>query len=526
MQSIETDVIIVGAGPVGLTIANLLGLYGVRCTVLEQNPTTVQEPRAVGLDVEAGRVLQKIGLEDTVNKDLIQGFSVDYLNAKGQTLFELEVNESPFGSYQMASFIQPIFEEQLLEGARRFDTADIRFNHRVTETGQTPDRAYARGETVNGDPFEVVGQYLVGCDGGRSEVRRAIGVSMVGHSSPEPWLVIDTIDPSLDNWLDCRFFCDPARPAMTIKKAHQHRRWEWMLHPGEREEDFLDDNRINALLAPHTDPSQVTLLRKCVYTFNSIAADKYRVGRILLAGDAAHMMPPFAGQGMNSGIRDAENLSWKLAAIIKGASGDALLDSYQAERRAHVVKQTEISNRLGRIIMPTKSWRAFARDIVLKNVTRSASGKQKLRDSFTNAPVLRGGLFPRKKEPGNGIHAGEMIIQPRVIGADGTTDRLDVFLTDGFTLLGIGWDPAHALSPADMVLLKGLNCTMLEILPQGSDPKPGALVDADGDLFAWRGDSPAFILLRPDRFCATQFAAYDASPALSRLIDRMAVTSQ
>ncbi len=518
VRQLEADIIIKGAGPVGLSMANLLGVYGVRTLVIEQNPGTVDEPRAIGLDVESGRALQSMGLEEITSAEMMQGFKLDYLNAKGRTLMDIEVGASPYGGAQMSSFIQPILERQLLDGTERFDNVTVLFNHQVEEVSQTDTLAIARGTTTDGEAFEARAPYLVGCGGGHSLVRRTSNISMEGFSNPEAWLVIDTIDPLLDDWVDCRFFCDPKRPAMTMKKLHKHRRWEWMLHEGEREEEFLDQNRIDELLAPHTDPTQVTMLRKCVYNFNSIVAEQYRNGRLFIAGDAAHMMPPFAGQGMNSGIRDAMNLSWKLAAVVKGDAEPRILDSYQAERRDHVVKLTKVANRLGSIIMPTSKLRAWVRDIVLTTLNRFEVTREALRNSFFVIPRLEEGLFVWEG-PGASKRSGEMIVQPMVEAADGEQARLDEFLPESFVLLGIGAAPEKDLDSTAKALCADLGAQLITIAPQGTNPALG-LIDVTGELAAWKGTLPPFILLRPDRFAAAIFGAADATAALRNFISQ------
>lgn len=511
-HQLDADIIIKGAGPVGLSMANLLGVYGIRTLVLEQNPTTVEEPRAIGLDVEIGRALQTMGLEEIASADMMQGFHLDYLNANGRTIMDVEVGESPYGKAQMSSFIQPIFEQQLLGGTERFDHVTVLFNHTVEEVSQTESHAMARGTTRDGEAFEARAQYLVGCGGGRSLVRRTSNIQMEGFSNPEAWLVIDTIDPQLDDWVDCRFFCDPARPAMTMKKKQKHRRWEWMLHEGETEEEFLDPDRINELLAPHTDPSQVTMLRKCVYNFNSIVAEQYRDGRLFIAGDAAHMMPPFAGQGMNSGIRDAVNLSWKLASVVKGDANTAILDTYQAERRDHVVKLTKVANRLGAIIMPTSKIKAWLRDAVLTVANSFEFTREALRRSFFVIPKLDDGLFVWEGA-GTSPHSGEMIVQPKIEDATGRQAYMDEFLPEGFVVLGIGANPETDLNDDAKALCADLGAAFVWVAPKDA-PSGSALKDITGALSEWRGTCPPFVLLRPDRFTAAMFDRDDATEAL------------
>ncbi len=518
VHRLEADIIIKGAGPVGLSMANLLGVYGIRTLVLEQNPTTVEEPRAIGLDVESGRALQSMGLEEIASAEMMQGFHLDYLNAKGHTIMDVEVGESPYGKAQMSSFIQPVLEQQLLNGTERFDQVTVLFDHQVEEVSQTQSHATARGTTKDGEAFEAQAQYLVGCGGGRSLVRRSSNIQMEGFSNPEAWLVIDTIDPQLDDWVDCRFFCDPKRPAMTMKKKQKHRRWEWMLHEGETEEEFLDPDRINELLAPHTDPSQVTMLRKCVYNFNSIVAEEYRDGRLFIAGDAAHMMPPFAGQGMNSGIRDAVNLSWKLASVVKGDANTAILDTYKTERRDHVVKLTKVANRLGAIIMPTSNVKAWLRDVVLTVANSFEFTREALRRSFFVIPKLDEGLFVWDG-PGASSHSGEMIIQPKIEDATGRQAYMDEFLPEGFVLMGIGANPEPDLNHEAKALCAELGAAFVPIAHKDA-PSGSTLKDITGALTEWRGTCPPFVLLRPDRFTAAMFNREDAVASLKNFMAR------
>lgn len=521
MSESNFQVAIVGAGPVGLTLANLLGVYGIRTVVLERNATTVEEPRAIACDAESLRTYQAAGLYDDVASEMLLGFDVDYVNSAGKVLFSPDIGPTPYGHALQNSFDQPVLERQILQGLERFAHCEVRFGHLVEHLEQRLDAVSVSGTTEGGERFDITARYVIGCDGGRSHVRQHLGVEMQGTTAPQRWLVVDTVDPYLDDAFACRFFCDPDRPGMTLKKRHAKRRWEWMLLPGEQDGDLLEEDKIHELLARYTKPEQVTIERKCVYTFHSIVADRYRDGRILIAGDAAHMMPPFAGQGMNGGVRDARNLAWKLALVLGGGADDELLDTYEIERRDHIIEATRIANRLGDLIQPTSHWRAWVRDAVFLGI-QLVPGLQRTLDSWMlatlRAPRLPAGMFV-PTDASSGI-AGEMIPQPDVTLLNGDTCRLDELLGTGFVILGIGSDPATELPETVRSAWRALDARFVHIVRDRPAPSADAGVDTGGGLFAWAGDSAeCFLAIRPDKFVIARFSAANAVEVTKQAID-------
>lgn len=513
------DVAIIGGGPVGMTLANLLGSYGVETALFERNPSTVDEPRAIAIDAESLRTMQALDLYETLAPDLLLGFAVDYINGRGTPLLHIELGQTPYGHAQQNSFDQPLLERALAAGLPRFPSVTTRFAHTVESFSAAPDGVTLRGRAAQGAAFETRARYLVGCDGGRSLVRQGLGIEMHGRTAPQRWLVIDTVDPHLADGMACRFFCDPRRPGMTLRKQHQKRRWEWMLMPGESEADLLDDRMIERLIAPHTRPAQVRLERKCVYTFHSLVADRYRDGRVLIAGDAAHMMPPFAGQGMNGGIRDAANLAWKLAAVVRGQADEPLLDTYQQERRGHVIAATALANRLGDMIQPTSRWRAALRDVFFFAVNRTERGRAALDRQMMGtlrAPRMRGGLIlaPTASDPARAL-SGQMIVQPTMRRADGSQVPLDAVLGGWFALLGYGVDPSTALDAPALDVAAQLGVRLVHVTARGVAAQGAAAEDHSGALGEWFGDrAERFVLVRPDRFCAAQFTPASAATTL------------
>lgn len=484
----STRVLIVGGGPTGLTLANLLGVEGIDTVLIERNPGCVPEPRAIAIDGESLRTLQACGLVETVLPTIMEGFKADYLNGDGDFLFSTDLTPRPYGFCLQNSFDQPTLERQLLAGLARFDCVTVFHSTELIEFVDRGDCVQVTLESGDGRSQTVSADYLVGCDGGRSAVRQRLGIAMAGDRLPQKWLVIDTVDRHLTDEPRCRFYCDPARPGMTLLRPQGERRWEWMLVGDETDEEMLDEARIRELLAAHTDPDQVEVYRKCVYGFSAVVAERFRQGRVFLAGDAAHMTPPFAGQGLNAGIRDARNLSWKLSRVLKGSLPEGLLDSYDAERHDAAREMVDVAVMLGDQIQPTDAAAAAERDAMFAAINADPAAAQ----AFSNdviAPLKdvrmqRGWLADHDC-------AGRLLPQPDV-PALGEDRRLDDALGTGFSALVKGEafiDDAVAAHP----LWQGMKPAVIS-LPE--ELKEFAQL-ATGEI----------LLVRPDRFVMAKLRA-------------------
>ena len=400
------DIAIVGAGPIGLMLANLLGADGVNVVLVERNDGLVGLPRAIAYDPETLRLFAQVGLFDALADGLVQDPEVVYLNARGVKLMEMAPPRSAYGHSQLGTFYQPHLEQVLLAGLARFDSVRALFNHHVTSISQDELGVEMLVETPTGT-LSLRAKFLVGCDGGNSSTRDWIGSRLVGSTYAERWLVLDTrIDNhGVDN---ITFFCDPRRPAVRLPAVGSRVRWEFMQLLGEKPDELASDESVRRLLEPFVDFSAVEIERRVVYTFHARVADRWRKGRVLLAGDAAHLMPPFAGQGMNSGMRDVANLAWKLAAAVAGRAGDEIWTPTRSSVPT-TSGMVNLSRRLGRVIMPTNPAIAAARDAVFALLNLSRGFR-----SF----VRRGGLLPpphiaRSALTGaEGRVVGQMLPQP------------------------------------------------------------------------------------------------------------------
>ena len=351
----DFDVVIVGRGPVGATLANLLGLCGVRTLLLEREARAYHLPRAVHFDDECMRVFQTIGLADAILPQVILSPGMLFLDADGRMLLDWSrpLTLTPMGWNLSYRFHQPDLEEVLIGGLKRWPHVETRNRCDVFALDQDEHGVRVRYEDLSsGQLTEVRAGYVIGCDGARSLVRRFIGSGMDDLGFHERWLVIDVLlKRERDDLGDYSIqHCDPQRPATYVRGTGARRRWEITILPDEDSQDVVQPAKVWELLSRWITPDDAEIERAAVYTFHSTIAQQWRSGRLLLAGDSAHQTPPFLGQGMCAGIRDAANLAWKLAAVLSGRTEPDVLDTYQSERQPHVREFIELAIRLGGVI--------------------------------------------------------------------------------------------------------------------------------------------------------------------------------
>jgi 3-(3-hydroxy-phenyl)propionate hydroxylase len=369
----SVDVLIVGCGPTGAVLAALLGDRGIRTLVVEESKEIYPLPRAAHFDHEIMRLLQQLGLVEAVSEHARPAPAYEFRSASGELLMRLSASASPGRSGWRASYM---FHQPGLELALRGKIAAQRSVELRTGWAFTGFAADGDGVTVSlrgpeGD-HAVRAKYLIGCDGASSPVRAAMGGELFDYGFDEPWLVIDAKVGEGSRVPDVNLqVCDPARPTTCVLMGPGRHRWEFMLKPGEDPAAALSDDFIRPLIDAW-DCGEVELERRAVYRFHGLVAKTWRAGRVLLAGDSAHQMPPFAGQGMCSGLRDAANLAWKLAAVLDGADA-VLLDTYQSEREPHVRGYVELAIGMGRTVCTLDPEQAAARDAAMLAAQRGAA---------------------------------------------------------------------------------------------------------------------------------------------------------
>ncbi|HEX7758171.1 MAG TPA: bifunctional 3-(3-hydroxy-phenyl)propionate/3-hydroxycinnamic acid hydroxylase [Caulobacteraceae bacterium] len=357
------DVAIVGLGPVGAALAALLSRAGVSICVAEKDGAIYPLPRAAHFDHEIMRLFQRLGIAELVLEEARPATGYRFENAAGQVLMEFDMppGASPSGWSPSYMFHQPAME-RALRGL--LTDVDVRLGRRFESLAQDADGVTLTLADPEGATETVRAGYLIGCDGGGSAVRRAISGVLDDYGFDEPWLVIDVRVGEGARLPDINLqICDPARPTTCVLMGPGRHRWEFMLKPGEDPAEALDDDAIAAWLAPWGGFEHLTLERKAVYRFHGLVARSWRSGRVFLAGDAAHQMPPFLGQGLCSGLRDAANLAWKLAAVALGEAPPALLETYEPERAPNVRAIVEQAIFMGRVVCATDPEAARARDL-------------------------------------------------------------------------------------------------------------------------------------------------------------------
>ena len=527
----QVDVLVVGAGPVGLTLANILGQHGVSTAVVDERDTLIDYPRGVGLDDEALRTFQSIGLVEHVLPHTVPNQILRFFDGNRRLLAEMAPPDARFGWPKRNGFVQPMVDAELLRGLKRFDCVEVSWGTRVDSFTEHPD-----GVTVEfADSPAITARYVVGCDGGRSTTRRLMGVSFEGTTSPTRWLVIDVATDPLGH-PNSEVGADPARPYASISIAHGIRRFEFMIHADETDEQVERPEFISRMLAPFLPhPDRVDVIRHRVYTHHSRIAGAFRKGRIFLAGDAAHLMPVWQGQGYNSGIRDAANLGWKLAAVVSGRAEDVLLDTYDAERRKHARAMIDLSTMVGRVISPTNRRVATLRDGIIRAASAVPTLKRYVLEMrFKPMPRYdQGAIAHVDGQPRSATSpTGTLFIQPRVDTRDGQNQLLDDVIGPGFTVLAWNNDPRRLLGDLAFARWKALGARFVAVRPLTQlhwtghdDPDVVIVGDRTGALKSWfDAHAESVLFLRPDRCIAGSCIAQLAPELSTSLFEVLGLT--
>lgn len=512
----KVPVVIIGAGPTGLTTSLLLASYGVRSVVLERNEHAFEIPRAIVLDDEGARTLQVFGADKTYVAQAIVGNGADYIDENGQRFGRVGAGPETYGFAKRHFINQPEMETVLREIVSRNPLCDLHFSCEVLALEQEEDHVAVCFTGPKGAAQTVLADYVVAADGGRSPTRETLGIPMRGSTYEQDWIVVDTLnDPDTEN--RSRFFCSNQRPHVSVPAPHGGRRYEFMLLPGETHDEVLEETFLAGLIRPFREISSKDILRKTIYTFHARVADQWRKGRILLAGDAAHMTPPFAGQGMNAGLRDASNLSWKLACVLNGGASPAILDSYHAERRGPAWAMIQLAVAMGDMIMPIERDQLAFRQHLLKTLAPfPAVQDYLLHMRFKPRPRYDTGLFLDLGEDDmEASLVGEMIPQPDV-DCGGHVRKLDSLLGPGFALIAQDCPGAEALA--------GFADNEFMHLPLSRVFCP--FRDADGPMSAARTSDPRakrlrthrdqILLVRPDRYVAAAFSPAGLADGIAR----------
>ncbi|MFI5682937.1 bifunctional 3-(3-hydroxy-phenyl)propionate/3-hydroxycinnamic acid hydroxylase [Streptomyces sp. NPDC051636] len=517
MSPAPLPVLVVGGGPVGLTAANLLAASGVQVVLVERNASTSDEAKAISLDDESLRTLHRADLADPVLETVVPGTGTRYYDRRGRPLFHARGPQPYWLGYPFKNqFAQPELERVLLDALKSRPGADVRFSTELVAVldDECADHVSVGLRTTgdkSGDGEVAQFSWVLGCDGGRSTVRELRGIGMTGNSHEEVWLVADTTGDHHEERYGMHHG-RPDRPTVIVPGRGGRCRYEFLLHPGEGRKGEADFETIRRLIAPYRHITEDQVERSTSYTFNAVVADRWRDGRCLLLGDAAHMMPPFAGQGLNSGVRDAANVAWKISEVWHGRAAERLLDTYEPERRPHATAMVKYSEKLGDVVMTTDKRRALVRDIAARSLLLTPPGRRYLTQMRFRPPARHdAGLV-------HGAHklTGSILPQPRVLVPPSLRPRmLDGVLGHGFALLGVdvpdeAWQRFDGSEWRDIAWpIRRIDVFLDDRLPKAEAGRY-AIADADGRLE--EALAPArnrFVLVKPDRYIAAVMGPND-----------------
>ena len=484
----DFDVAIAGFGPAGATLACLLGAQGIRTFVVDRLTGIYDKPRAFAMDHEVMRVFQNIGLADAIAPHVAPFSASEHYGVDGRLIRRLTMIDPPYplGWTPSMVFRQPPLEAALRERVRATPGVTVSLGEELVSFAQDASRV-TLSLRREGETRAVTARYLIGCDGASSTVRRTLGIEHEDLGFDEPWLVVD-VGVNAQGAAKCPAtsaqFCEPSRPTTFLIGVGEHRRWEIMLLPGENPQEVETDAAVWKLLSRWLTPQDGTLWRRASYRFHALVASRWREARVFLAGDAAHQQPPFLGQGMCQGIRDVANLAWKLAAVLRGRAGDALLDTYGEERGSHVRRLTTTIEHIGRNICERDPAKARARDA---DLIALAGGSVKSVPRQDLIPPLDCGLLAPAAAAANGA----LFPQPRV-KADGKSMLLDDVAGHGLRLmLGADADAGRVAA------LKSVKRCGAQVVQVGGKGWP----EEDGIAAAWFARHGAVAaLVRPDHY--------------------------
>lgn len=496
----DADVAIVGYGPTGLAAALCLGHYGIKTVVLERDSDIYPRARAVTVSDWTMRCFQSLGLDEELARGMDPTVALRWVTYDGHELMRMDFPPSRLGRHpQSYAIYQPTMEQTLRRANQQHaQHVDIRYGVEVTGLEQDDEGvSLVARNLAGGQASRVRARYVLACDGGASTTRERLGIALVGETRDTKWVVIDA---RVKRWWPQRhiltFWSDKKRPVVDIALALGNHRWEVPLEPHESEADFATHEQLWKVLSSlGVTLDDVQIHQHAFYRHHIRHAERWRDGRVFLLGDAGHLMPPWAGAGMQSGIRDAFNLTWKLREVLRDRLPPSVLDTYEAERAPNVAFYTGVSQQLGRIIRQQLSEEEQA-------AMAPKPGEPPPEPPLLWNPWYEAGWFRGAPVPDSAV--GKMLPQPRVADGQGRLCWLDDLLGNDFVLLGDGVDPAAALTPEEMAGWDRLGARYIAVLSPEQRGRAGSdIVDLDGALLAWmRRYGTKVLAVRPDRFVA------------------------
>jgi 3-(3-hydroxy-phenyl)propionate hydroxylase len=499
MRNVMTSpVVIVGAGPTGLTAATLLGQYGVECVVLERWESIYPRPRAVALDDEVHRILARLGLRDRFAAISWPCHGLRLVDRDMRVLaeFRRDAAHGRHGYPQASMFDQPELEAILRANLAHYPAATIREGAEVTAVIHEAGGVRVDFTDANGGQDSVHAEYVLGCDGANSLVRTLIGGTVQDLKFAQRWLVVDVSTVAdLGQWEGVHQVCDPERPGTYMRVGKTRYRWEFRLAPGETADDYRQKPRLHPLIAPWTNDipaGELEIVRVAEYTFRAQVADRWRDRRVFLLGDAAHLTPPFIGQGMGAGLRDAMNLAWKLAGVLTGSLPEYVLDTYEVERKPHCTAMIRRAKLVGTAMTAGGRLGNLLRRVIAPRLHFVPGLRRQVLDSETPA-----------------LHRSDLVVRPRLRHMPAGTQCPNAVLDDGRRLDDVAAGRFAIVTSTDMssaqrAVINGRGAVVVTARPRSElhqwlrDGRAhGAIVRPDGTVLSASRDVSSLCDLLP-----------------------------
>ncbi|NWQ44022.1 bifunctional 3-(3-hydroxy-phenyl)propionate/3-hydroxycinnamic acid hydroxylase [Bacillus sp. EB106-08-02-XG196] len=463
MKQEMVDVAIVGYGPVSKLLAALLGQKGWRVGVYERFSEPYPLPRAVHLDDEIARMLQSILPKSEIERILQPVPDLyEWRNAEQQLLLALDFSQDGISGWPGHLFFnQPELEKVMDVACRNQPSVNVNMGNDAIELKEFENHVELTVKDLHGEIRTIHAKYVVGCDGANSFVRKNMDPAITDLGFAADWLVVDIVTKEEREWNPMNLqLCDPARPTTVVSGGPGKRRWEFMALPGETKEGLNNEDVAWRLLEPwNITPSNAVLERHAVYTFKALWADEWQKGRLIIAGDAAHLTPPFMGQGMCSGLRDSINLAWKLDLILSGKAAESILETYTAERKPHNREVVEAALFLGNVICVTDPVEARKRDEAF-----FTGGVPE----FPEFPFLTEGILYQSADGKNNKYTGKLSFQGQV-EYRGKSGLFDDVVGSGWTIISPVNDPKKVLNEEQIAFLEDIGVKFIEISELSED---------------------------------------------------------
>lgn len=517
----KIDVLVVGYGPVGAAVAALLGRYGVQTLVIDKAKDILMMPRAIALDNEALRILQMAGLTDRCFDRLgIQEVRM-HCPVMGE-YGRINTAGSIDGHPKLVTFYQPELEAALRKQVGKFNNVSVYCGLELDDLQQTHAGVKAFLKDDNGIRHQVFARYVIGADGASSKVRSLNNMEFDGQTYTQDWLIVDARRRNTQAIDHVEFICDPDRPTPHMPAPGGRERWEFMLQPGETRDDMERPEKLAELLSPWVNAEDLSIERHAVYRFHARCCNHFQKGRVFLVGDAAHITPPFVGQGLVAGLRDAANLSWKLAWVTRGRANPAILNSYDQERQPHAKQMITLAKLMGQMVMPRDRVRAVAVHGAVRVLRKIPPFRAYLEDlKIKPLNTFKKGLFVagrRKTKLQRGAQFPQSLVK------QGETIRLsDDVLGEQLTMVGLGVDPQILLEESTRARWQALGGHFLHIGMRGQPANTESpFVESFSNDFVLNKPRGWLVVVRPDRVVMHDGTPDDANRMVTKCLEFMA----